>query len=71
MIMHLNCTGGTYECTGTASDTLVVILMSRGLTRDEATSAIIRGFIKIDIEGLPKELTDEINKAIEQCADAL
>ena len=46
-------------------------LMSRGLTRDEATSAIIRGFIKIDIEGLPKELTDEINKAIEQCADAL
>ncbi len=56
---------------GKIAEEEVEYLMSRGLTRDEATSAIIRGFIKIDIEGLPKELTDEINKAIEQCADAL
>lgn len=40
-------------------------LMIRGLTRDEATAAIVRGFLRADIEGLPAELEAEIQRAIE------
>jgi len=40
-------------------------LMSRGLSEDEATSAIVRGFLSVDIEGLPPQLKLEIDRAIE------
>ncbi len=40
-------------------------LMSRGLNEDEATSTIVRGFLSVDIEGLPDELKGEIDRAIE------
>ena len=40
--------------------------MSRGLTRDESTSAIIRGFLKVDIQGLPAMLNEEMQRAIKQ-----
>lgn len=40
-------------------------LMSRGLTEEEATSTIVRGFLSVDIEGLPEQLKGEIDKAIE------
>jgi Fe-S cluster assembly scaffold protein SufB len=40
--------------------------MSRGLSEDEAVGMIIRGFLVGGIKGLPQELTDEINAAIEQ-----
>ena len=40
--------------------------MARGLTRDEATAAIVRGFLRVDIEGLPPILSAELKKAIEQ-----
>jgi uncharacterized protein len=39
-------------------------LMSRGLTADEATSTIVRGFLSVDIPGLPPQLRAEIDKAI-------
>ncbi|MBA7492359.1 hypothetical protein ES702_02909 [subsurface metagenome] len=39
-------------------------LMARGLTYAEATAAIVRGFLNVDIEGLPPQLTSEIKKAI-------
>jgi Fe-S cluster assembly scaffold protein SufB len=39
-------------------------LMSRGLSADEATSTIVRGFLNVDIPGLPAELRAEIDKAI-------
>jgi Fe-S cluster assembly scaffold protein SufB len=39
-------------------------LMSRGLTEDEARAAIIRGFLDVDIKGLPAQLKEEINRAI-------
>jgi Fe-S cluster assembly scaffold protein SufB len=39
-------------------------LMSRGLSSDEATAAIVRGFLDIKIKGLPKNLESEIKKAI-------
>ncbi len=50
---------------GKIAEDEVEYLMARGLTRDEATAAIIRGFLKVDIEGLPKMLNDELRKAIE------
>lgn len=49
---------------GKIAEEEVEYLMARGLSRDEATAAIIRGFLRIDIEGLPTVLIDEINHAI-------
>jgi len=43
----------------------IFYLMSRGLTEDEATSTIVRGFLNVDIPGLPSQLRAEIDKAIE------
>jgi Fe-S cluster assembly scaffold protein SufB len=40
-------------------------LMSRGLSEEEATSTIVRGFLSVDIPGLPPQLRAEIDKAIE------
>jgi Fe-S cluster assembly scaffold protein SufB len=39
-------------------------LMSRGLSSEEATAAIVRGFLDIKIKGLPEHLEGEIKKAI-------
>ncbi len=41
------------------------ILKARSLTSDEATAAIVRGFLRVDIEGLPPELAAELQQAIE------
>jgi Fe-S cluster assembly scaffold protein SufB len=40
-------------------------LMSRGLSEEEATSTIVRGFLNVDIPGLPQQLKAEIDRAIE------
>ena len=40
-------------------------LMARGLTRTEATATIVRGFLRVDIEGLPPELSTELQRAVE------
>ena len=39
-------------------------LMARGLDEDEATSTIVRGFLNVDIMGLPKELKETIDRTI-------
>ncbi|NHI91503.1 MAG: SufD family Fe-S cluster assembly protein [Candidatus Lokiarchaeota archaeon] len=44
----------------------IYYLMTRGLSEEEATSAIIRGFMDVGIFGLPKELNDEINKLMDE-----
>jgi hypothetical protein len=41
-------------------------LMSRGLSEDEATATIVRGFLSVDIPGLPEPLKAEIDRAIEE-----
>jgi len=41
-------------------------LMSRGLSEDEATATIVRGFLSVDIPGLPHQLKAEIDRAIEE-----
>ena len=43
----------------------IYYLMSRGLSEQEATSTIVRGFLSIDIKGLPPALKAEIDRAIE------
>jgi Fe-S cluster assembly scaffold protein SufB len=40
-------------------------LMSRGLSEDEAISTIVRGFLNVDITGLPDVLKAEIERAVE------
>ncbi|MDD4924227.1 MAG: SufD family Fe-S cluster assembly protein [Dehalococcoidales bacterium] len=49
---------------GKIAEEEVEYLMARGLTRDEATSTIVRGFLNVDIEGLPPLLNAELKKAI-------
>ena len=41
-------------------------LMARGLDEDEATATIVRGFLNVDIMGLPAELQAEVTKQIEE-----
>ncbi|HKK33309.1 MAG TPA: SufD family Fe-S cluster assembly protein [Desulfomicrobiaceae bacterium] len=41
-------------------------LMARGLDEDEATATIVRGFLNVDIMGLPEELQAEVSKQIEE-----
>lgn len=50
---------------GKIAEEEVEYLMARGLTRDEATAAIVRGFLHVDIEGLPPELAAELKQAVE------
>lgn len=50
---------------GKIAEEEVEYLMARGLTRAEATATIVRGFLKVDIEGLPPTLTAELRRAVE------
>jgi Fe-S cluster assembly scaffold protein SufB len=50
---------------GKIAEEEVEYLMSRGLSRTEATATIVRGFIRVDIEGLPPLLATELRRAIE------
>ena len=43
----------------------VEYLMARGLSQEEATATIVRGFLNVEIEGLPAELKKEMDKAVE------
>ena len=45
----------------------IFYLMSRGLSEDEATATIVRGFLCVDIPGLPLQLKAEIDRAVEEC----
>ena len=50
---------------GKIAEEEVQYLMARGLTHDEATATIVRGFLHVDIEGLPDVLNAELQRAIE------
>lgn len=56
---------------GKIAEEEIFYLMSRGMSRDEAVSAIVRGFMEIEIKGLPEILKRTIDKAIEEMKDAL
>jgi len=49
---------------GKIAEEEVEYLMSRGLTQNEATATIVRGFLRVDIEGLPPLLNEELKKAV-------
>ena len=42
-------------------------LMARGLDEEEATSTIVRGFLNVDIMGLPAKLQQVIDETISEC----
>ncbi len=50
---------------GKIAEEEIEYLMMRGLTRDEAIATIVRGFLRVDFEGLPSELKLELQRAIE------
>ncbi len=41
-------------------------LMARGLDEDEAVSTIVRGFLNVDIAGLPANLREKLDRAISE-----
>jgi len=46
-------------------------LMARGLNEEEATSTIVRGFLNVDIMGLPPELKAAIDETINEAGDEM
>ncbi len=46
-------------------------LMARGLTEEEAASTIVRGFLNVEIEGLPQALKDDIERTIQETEKGL
>lgn len=55
---------------GKISEKEVAYLMTRRLTRDQATSLIIRGFMDVSILGLPPTLSKEIKRIIDISTEA-
>jgi Fe-S cluster assembly scaffold protein SufB len=47
---------------GRISEEELEYLMARGLTSEQATSVIVRGFLDVEIKGLPEELRQEIRR---------
>ncbi len=56
---------------GKIAEKEIVYLMARGLTQEEAISTIIRGFLDVEIMDLPKVLSDEIKKIINQLTSGI
>jgi Fe-S cluster assembly scaffold protein SufB len=55
---------------GKISEKEITYLMTRKLSRDQAVSLIIRGFMDVSILGLPEMLNKEIKSIVEASADA-
>ncbi|MCW4021917.1 MAG: SufB/SufD family protein [archaeon] len=55
---------------GKISEKEIVYLMTRRLSRDEAISLTIRGFMNVDVMGLPDVISTKINKITELVAEA-
>jgi Fe-S cluster assembly scaffold protein SufB len=49
---------------GKIAEEEIQYMMARGLTDEEATAAIVRGFLDVEIKGLPGHLQAEIKKAV-------
>ena len=51
---------------GKIAEEEIEYLMARGLSEEEATATIVRGFLNVQIEGLPPELQAKVDKAIQE-----
>lgn len=51
---------------GKIAEEEIEYLMARGLTEEEATATIVRGFLNVRIEGLPPELQAEVDRVVEE-----
>ena len=56
---------------GKIAEEEIYYLTSRGLTEEEATSMIVRGFLSMDITGLPQELASETKKMIDMSLEGI
>jgi ABC-type transport system involved in Fe-S cluster assembly, permease component len=50
---------------GKIAEEEILYLTSRGLTEEEAASMIVRGFLSMDIKGLPPELAEETKRMLD------
>ncbi|MFW6117195.1 MAG: SufB/SufD family protein [Thermoproteota archaeon] len=55
---------------GKISEKEIAYLMTRGLSRDQAVSLIIRGFMDVGIMGLPPSINREVNRIVDLVAEA-
>ncbi len=56
---------------GRIAEDEILYLMARGLTEEEATSVIIRGFLNVDITGLPDALAQETKRMLNMSLEKL
>ena len=49
---------------GKIAEEEVLYLMARGLTEEEAVAAIVRGFLDVEIKGLPDRLQEELKRVV-------
>jgi len=56
---------------GKIAEEEIYYLMARGFSKEEATSIIIRGFMNVDVKGLPPALALQIKKALDISAKSL
>jgi len=56
---------------GKIAEEEIEYLMARGLSEEDATATIVRGFLNVRIEGLPDELQAQVDKAIEESKQSL
>jgi Fe-S cluster assembly scaffold protein SufB len=54
---------------GKISEKEITYLMTRRVPREQAISMIIRGFMDVSILGLPKALSDEVNRIVDMVAE--
>jgi len=55
---------------GKISEKEITYLMTRKLSRDQAVSIIIRGFMDVGIMGLPPAINEEVNRIVDLVAEA-
>jgi len=56
---------------GKIAEEEIYYLMARGFSKEEATSIIIRGFMNVDVKGLPPALALQIKRALDISAKSL
>lgn len=56
---------------GKISQQEIEYLMARGISEADATALIVRGFLRVEMEGIPEELKREIDRAVEESGKSL